>query len=177
MGVSRIIEARNFAKKKHAGQLRKNGKTTTFSHLKDVVKNLKKMKVEDEDTICAAWLHDTIEDTDTDFDAVKDRFGTNVAKTVVSVTKDNRLPKKQREVKYAKDLKSGSTQAKLVKIADILANVNDAPNAGRNVRWEKQQFVKKSKYWSYVSNVKPGKFADLSWAKKEWEKLQNKYSN
>jgi len=174
--VSNITDARNFAKKKHAGQLRKNGKTTTFSHLKDVVKNLKKMNVTNKDTICAAWLHDTIEDTDTDFDVIRDMFGKNIADIVVSVTKDNRLPKKQRERKYAKDLKSSSVNAKLVKIADILANVNDAPNAGRNARWEKQQFVKKSKYWSYVSSVKPGKLAELSWARIEWKKLQEKYN-
>ena len=171
-----IIQARNFAKKKHAGQLRKNGKTTTFSHLKDVVKNLKKMKVTNEDVICAGWLHDTIEDTDTDFDMIKDRFGKRVADIVVSVTKDNRLPKKQREVKYTRDLKSSNAKAKLVKIADILANMNDAPNAGKNVDWEKQQFVKKSKYWSYVSGVKPNNLAELTWAKNEWERLQEKYS-
>jgi len=175
--VSSVIDAKKFAKKKHAGQLRKNGKTTTFSHLRDVVKNLKKMKVTNQDTICAAWLHDTIEDTDTDFDSIKDRFGKNVAEIVVSVTKDNRLPKKQREIKYTKDLKSSSVKAKLVKIADILANVNDAPNAGKNARWEKQQFVKKSKYWSYVSDVRPGKLAELSWAKNEWKRLKEKYLN
>jgi len=167
--MSNVVDARNFAKKKHAGQLRKNGKTTTFSHLKDVVKNLKKMKVTNKDIICAAWLHDTIEDTDTDFDSIKNRFGKNVADIVVSVTKDNRLPRKQREIKYAKDLKTSSVKAKIVKIADILANVNDAPNAGRNTQWEKQQFVKKSKYWNYVSNVKPGKLAVLSWANDEWK--------
>jgi guanosine-3',5'-bis(diphosphate) 3'-pyrophosphohydrolase len=133
--MSKVTDARNFAKKKHAGQLRKNGKTTTFSHLKDVVKNLKKMKVTNNDTICAAWLHDTIEDTDTDFDSIRDRFGKNVADIVVSVTKDNRLPKKQREIKYAKDLKSSNVKSKIVKIADILANVNDAPNSGRNTQW------------------------------------------
>ena len=174
--MSDITQARSFAKRKHLGQLRKNGKTTTFSHLKDVVRNLKKMKVTNEEIICAAWLHDTIEDTDTDYDSIKDRFGKNVAEIVVSVTKDNRLPKKQREIKYAKDLKSSSTKAKIVKIADILANVNDAPNAGRNTQWEKQQFVKKSKYWSYVSSIKPGKLAELSWANNEWKKLQEKYS-
>ena len=174
--MSKVTEARNFAKKKHAGQLRKNGKTTTFSHLKDVVKNLKKMKVTNNDTICAAWLHDTIEDTDTDFDSIKDRFGKNVAEIVVSVTKDNRLPKKQREIKYQKDFKASSAKAKLVKIADILANVNDAPNAGRNAQWEKQQFVKKSKYWNYVSGVKPRKLAELSWANDEWKRLQEKYN-
>ena len=173
--MTSVVDARNFAKKKHSGQLRKNGKTTTFSHLKDVVKNLKKMKVTNKDIICAAWLHDTIEDTDTDFDSIKDRFGKNVAKIVVSVTKDNRLPKKQREVKYSKDLKSSSTKAKLVKIADILANVNDAPNAGKNTKWEKQQFMKKSKYWSYVADVRPGKLAEITWAKSEWDKLQRKY--
>jgi guanosine-3',5'-bis(diphosphate) 3'-pyrophosphohydrolase len=174
--VLNVADARSFAKKKHTGQLRKNGKTTTFSHLKDVVKNLKKMKIIDKDTICAAWLHDTIEDTDTDFDSIKNRFGKNVADIVVSVTKDNRLPRKQREIKYAKDLKSSSVKAKLVKIADILANVNDAPNAGKNARWEKQQFVKKSKYWSYVSDVKPGKLAKISWANNEWNRLQEKYN-
>jgi (p)ppGpp synthase/HD superfamily hydrolase len=174
--VSDITQARNFAKRKHLGQLRKNGKTTTFSHLKDVVRNLKKMKVTDEEIICAAWLHDTIEDTDTDYDSIKDRFGKNVAEIVVSVTKDNRLPKKQCEIKYQKDLKASSAKAKLVKIADILANVNDAPNAGRNAQWEKQQFVKKSKYWNYVSGVKPGKLAQLSWANDEWNRLQEKYN-
>ncbi len=173
--MSNIIQARIFARKKHAGQLRKNGKTTTFSHLQDVVKNLKKMKVTDEDIICAGWLHDTIEDTDTDFDMIKDRFGKRVAEIVVSVTKDNRLPKKQREVKYASDLKGSSVKAKIVKIADILANVNDAPNAGKNAIWEKQQFIKKSKYWSYVSHVKPNKLAELTWAKNEWKRLQEKY--
>mgnify|MGYP001163723811 FL=1 len=171
-----MIKPREFAKKKHRGQLRKNGKTTTFSHLKDVVNNLKKMKVSDKDTICAAWLHDTIEDTDTDFDTIKDEFGINVAKIVVSVTKDNRLSKKQREEKYLKDLKASNTKAKLVKIADILANVNDAPNAGKNAHWEKQQFVKKSKYWKYVSNVKPGRLGELSWAKEEWKRLEKKYA-
>jgi len=175
--MSNVAEARKFAKKKHAGQLRKNGKTTTFSHLKDVVKNLKKMKIKNEDIICAGWLHDTIEDTDTDFDSIKKRFGINVTKIVVSVTKDNRLPKKQREAKYVQDLKNASMNAKLVKIADILANVNDAPNAGKNELWEKQQFLKKSKYWSYVSDIKPGKIAELEWAKNEWKKLQEKYSS
>ena len=79
-------------------------------------------------------------------------------------------------MKYSKDLKSSSTKAKLVKIADILANVNDAPNAGKNTKWEKQQFMKKSKYWSYVADVRPGKLAEITWAKNEWDRLQRKYS-
>ena len=73
-------------------------------------------------------------------------------------------------------MKSSSAKAKLVKIADILANVNDAPNAERNAQWEKQQFIKKSNYWNYVSSVKPGKLAELSWAKDEWNRLQEKYN-
>ena len=44
--MSNVTDARNFAKKKHAGQLRKNGKTTTFSHLKDVVKNKPETNIE-----------------------------------------------------------------------------------------------------------------------------------
>ena len=85
--VSNVTDARNFAKKKHAGQLRKNGKTTTFSHLKEVVKNLKKMKVTNEDTICAGWLHDTIEDTNISTNEITETFGSQISELVQGLTK------------------------------------------------------------------------------------------
>ena len=171
-----LVEAETFARKKHIHQTRNDPNIPYSDHLEKVVEILRNLGITDETILAAGWLHDTIEDTDTDFDSIRDRFGKNVADIVVSVTKDNRLPKKQREIKYAKDLKSSNIKSKIVKIADILANVNDAPNAGRNTQWEKQQFVKKSKYWSYVSGVKPGKLAELSWANSEWNRLQEKYS-
>ena len=126
--MSKVTEARNFAKKKHAGQLRKNGKTTTFSHLKDVVKNLKKMKVTNNDTICAAWLHDTIEDTDTDYDDVL-KFGKETADIVATLTKDTRMVRDKREIAYCKELKEGTWQSQIVKFADILANLKDLENS------------------------------------------------
>ena len=50
-------------------------------------------------------------------------------------------------------------------------------NIIKSIDFNKQQFVKKSKYWSYVSGVKSGKLAELTWAKNEWKRLQKKYSN
>ena len=128
--MSKVTEARNFAKKKHAGQLRKNGKTTTFSHLKDVVKNLKKMKVTNNDTICAAWLHDTIEDTDTDYDEIYEKFNREIADYVASVTKDTRLIKEEQERQYIIQLENAPWQAKVVKLGDIIANFKDLTNSG-----------------------------------------------
>ena len=45
----------------------------------------------DEDTIIAAWLHDTVEDTDTTLDEITQLFGANVAGIVDEVTDDPTL--------------------------------------------------------------------------------------
>ena len=56
--------------------------------------------VEDEETITAALLHDTLEDTATDYDEIASLFGEQVADYVVLLTKNPMLPKKEREEDY-----------------------------------------------------------------------------
>ena len=41
----------------------------------------------------------------------------------------------------------------------------------------KTTIFKKIKVLSYVSDVKPGKIAELRWAKNEWKRIQEKYSS
>ena len=55
------------------------------------------MGIRDEATLCAALLHDTIEDTRTDYDDLESRFGKEVADLVAAMTKDMRLPEGERE--------------------------------------------------------------------------------
>ncbi len=50
---NKISLAKNFAKKKHKCQKRKDGKTPYFKHLDEVVRLLKKIGVKDEDILCA----------------------------------------------------------------------------------------------------------------------------
>jgi (p)ppGpp synthase/HD superfamily hydrolase len=99
-----IKYAELFAKDKHAGQFRDDDITPYWHHLRQVVHNLQTMGIEDESILCAGWLHDTIEDTDTNFDSISNSFGIQIANIVASVTKDTRLPKIQRDKNYQKQL-------------------------------------------------------------------------
>ncbi len=61
-----VLRSRNFAEKKHEGQMRKDG-TPYFTHLvrvADIVLKFKACKRIDE-IVAAAFLHDTLEDSDT----------------------------------------------------------------------------------------------------------------
>ena len=71
--------AKLFAKDKHVGQFRNDDITPYWHHLRQVVHNLQVMGITEESILCAGWLHDTIEDTDTSFDSIQDSFGFEIA--------------------------------------------------------------------------------------------------
>ena len=94
-----VKSAELFAKNKHAGQLRKDGITSYSKHLEDVVNRLKSLGVIDEKILCAGWLHDTIEDTETTFDDLYEQFESEIAVLVSSLSKDMALTRKK-EIKH-----------------------------------------------------------------------------
>ena len=127
-GEDFVWRAYNYGKKAHQGQLRKSGEPY-FTHCVEVATILAEMKL-DPVTISAALLHDVIEDTSFDFDDVSKDFGKKTAQIVSDVTKETRLPKIQQERNYLKQLSDSSWQSKVVKLADILANISDLKNSG-----------------------------------------------
>ncbi|MDH3737392.1 MAG: HD domain-containing protein [Nitrosopumilus sp.] len=142
-----VKSAELFAKKKHSGMMRKNG-VAYSKHLEDVVNRLKSLGVVDEELLCTGWLQDVIEHTDTSFDDLFEKFGTRIAVLVLSLSKDNSLPKKPREQIYVKQLKEASIDAKLIKLCDISANLSDLKNYDasrskklRSVRQIRKYFV------------------------------------
>ncbi|MDH3657410.1 MAG: HD domain-containing protein [Nitrosopumilus sp.] len=142
-----VKSAELLAKKKHSGMMRKNG-VAYSKHLEDVVNRLKSLGVVDEELLCTGWLHDVIEHTDTGFDDLFEKFGTRIAVLVLSLSKDNSLPKKPREQIYVKQLKEASIDAKLIKLCDISANLSDLKNYDasrskklRSVRQIRKYFV------------------------------------
>src|SRR5580765_6659529 len=95
------FEAAAFAARAHQNQKRKDGQTPYVSHVFRVCLVLRHVfGVEDPQALQAAALHDTVEDTNTDFDDLKKQFGTTVAEWVALLTKDKRLEETPRETVY-----------------------------------------------------------------------------
>ncbi|MEI6233689.1 MAG: HD domain-containing protein [Planctomycetota bacterium] len=115
----------------HTGQFRDDGTTPYAVHLFRVADYLRTIAHEqDIDVLCAAYLHDTIEDTDTDFDTLAKRFGESVASLVAELSNDNRLPKAQRREAMLAHIPHISARAKRIKLADRLDNVTDLMRGG-----------------------------------------------
>lgn len=114
------------AARKHRNQLRKDAKTPYFSHLARVAQNITAVfGCTDPVVIAAAYLHDTIEDTTTDYEDIADDFGPVVADCVAALTKNMAMPEPAREDEYHDRLRRGPWQARLVKLGDVLDNMSD----------------------------------------------------
>ena len=127
-------------------------KTPYWKHLEGVVNRLKNLGITDEDLLCAAWLHDGIDNSVTTFDDIEQRFGSKVAVLVLALSKDKNLSKGEREQQYVKQLKDASWEAKLIKLCDISANIKDLKNASWS-KTKKSKEVKKKLY--HLNLIKP----------------------
>ena len=125
--VGTLVEAVAFAADKHRAQRRKDIAASPYINhpieLANVLAN--EGGVDDVTVLCAAVLHDTIEDTETTSEELKALFGPKVASVVMEVTDDKSLEKsvrKQLQVEHAPYI---STEAKLVKLANKICNLRD----------------------------------------------------
>jgi (p)ppGpp synthase/HD superfamily hydrolase len=84
--------------------------------------------IDDPDYLAAALLHDTIEDTTTDFDDLEAQFGPKVAHWVAALSKDKRLADDEREAAYVATLTRAEAAVKVAKLADIFDNLSDSRN-------------------------------------------------
>jgi guanosine-3',5'-bis(diphosphate) 3'-pyrophosphohydrolase len=125
-----LQEAIAFAARAHSGHLRKDGATPYVSHVFRVCLIVRDLfGVGDARVLCAAVLHDTVEDTTTDRDDLEERFGTEVAAWVAMLSKDKRLPWEQRETAYCRVLAEAPWQVQVCKLADVYDNLSDLPNS------------------------------------------------
>lgn len=123
------IEAISFAAVAHRHGLRKDGRTPYVAHVYRVAMTVRDVfGCDDPIAICAAVLHDTIEDTGTDYDDIEERFGHDVAECVAALTKNATLPEPEREADYDRRLAQAPWQARLVKLADTHDNFIDMVN-------------------------------------------------
>ena len=87
-----LLDAVSFAARAHRHQLRKDKETPYVSHVFRVCLVVRHVfGIDDPKVLTAALLHDTIEDTTTDYDDVIERFGKDVADWTAALTKDMRV--------------------------------------------------------------------------------------
>lgn len=123
--------AASYAARAHNHQYRKDKKTPFVAHPFRVAMVLRDIfGCGDEVAIATALLHDTIEDTRTDFDDIHKRFGREVAVCVACMTKNMLLIEPEREKDYDERLAKAPWQARIVKLADVYDNSLDLPRPG-----------------------------------------------
>ena len=125
--LSLIIDALAFAADKHRDQRRKDkGASPYIIHPVTLAHILAtEGEITDPIAIAGALLHDTIEDTETTYEELVERFGKQVADVVMECTDDKSLPKAERKELQVEHAPHMSPAAKLVKIADKTANLRD----------------------------------------------------
>ncbi len=120
-----IDDAMEFATKAHEGQFRKGTRRPYIVHpieVADIVSTMTK----DEEVICAAVLHDTIEDCKgITWEVLKLRFGQRVADMVAQESEDKSLSWEERKGETIRRLKTAPREVRMIGLADKLSNMRD----------------------------------------------------
>ena len=145
-----IFKAIAFAAAKHRDQRRKDAQATPYiNHPIAVAEVLVNAGIHDPEAICAAILHDTIEDTKTSPGELETLFGPRITSIVQEVTDDKNLEKAERKRRQVEKSADASRTARLVKLADKICNlrdINSSPPAG----WP---LARKQEYFDWAKQV------------------------
>ena len=127
--LSLLFKALAFSAEKHTKQRRKDIEESPYINHPIALANILAQRwVIDENVLCAAILHDTLEDTETTANELREHFGEKITSIVLEVTDDKSLEKSVRKQKQVEHAASISYEAKLVKLADKIANITDIIN-------------------------------------------------
>ena len=120
-----MLHARDYSTDKHRSQKRKYSDEPYMVHLEAVVELLREQGVSDEHVLAAAYLHDTVEDTDTTIQDLMRMFGDEVAQLVYWLTDAEKGNRKARMAMASWRLGRAPWEAKLIKLADIIDNTRN----------------------------------------------------
>ena len=139
--MDRIRAAFEFALEAHDTQMRKDG-TKFITHPLAAATIVAEIGL-DEDSLCAALLHDCIEDTSATFDDINKLFGKDVAEIVDGVTKLSRVTYTSKEEEQMENLRkmliamAQDIRVILIKIADRLHNMRTMEYVSEDKQREK----------------------------------------
>ena len=125
--VATVLSAYEFGATAHEGQTRKSGEPY-ITHPVAVAQELAEMHL-DAEAVCAAILHDVVEDTEASLDEIRNRFGEDVALIVDGVSKLDQIQFRSRAEAQAESFRKmmlamiEDIRVILVKLADRLHNM------------------------------------------------------
>lgn len=154
LSMGTLVEAVAFAADKHRDQRRKDVAASPYINHPIALANVLANEggVTNLTALCAAVLHDTVEDTDTTEQELADRFGSDIASVVMEVTDDKSLDKTRRKELQIEHAPHMSYAARLVKLADKISNLRDilaSPPADWSVE-------RKQAYFDWAAKVVAG---------------------
>ena len=125
--ITLLMDALAFSAHKHRNQRRKDVDASPYINHPIALARVLAVEggVTDHETLAAAILHDTLEDTETTHEELNEKFGRAIAEVVREVSDDKLLSKEDRkrlQIEHARHL---SRRARLVKLADKTCNVRD----------------------------------------------------
>ena len=125
--MNKIIKAAQFADCQHAGQCRKYTGAPYITHCTRVAIRVMMLPDATEEMVCAAWMHDTVEDCGgaERLRDIRERFGDDVATIVDGCTDTYETPKPpwlERKRRYIEHLKDSDSSTRLVSASDKLHN-------------------------------------------------------
>lgn len=149
-----FIRAVAFAAEKHRNQRRKDADASPYINHPIALANVLANEggVVDATVLSAAVLHDTIEDTKTTAEELRQLFGDKVTAIVLEVTDDKSLDKEVRKEEQVRHAPHISTEAKLVKLADKICNLRDIL-ASPPADWSAER---KQAYFEWAARVVAG---------------------
>lgn len=123
--IMKLNYALRFAYEKHKDQKRKLTNESYFFHPLEVALTVAQY-TDSIDTIIAAVLHDTLEDTDTVPEEIKSLFGDKVLSIILECSEhDKELPWKERKEKMIEAYPSLSKEACLIVLSDKICNLKN----------------------------------------------------
>lgn len=129
-----VEDAYCLAEKAHRKQTRKSGLPYIIHPLEVALIVVTVMRQKDVAIICAALLHDVVEDTPHTIEEIRDRFGDDVAFLVGAVTK----PNKQQVDNFQHILSSvkGDVRVLILKLSDRLHNMRTLESMKPQKQWK-----------------------------------------
>lgn len=130
--MNKIIQAAHFAQHAHRHQKRKYSGDPYIFHPMRVAARTTMLYYATEDMVCAAYLHDVVEDCGVTFNQLYNIFGGNVAFYVNDLTCPPKDPvqnfnREQRKRNERERLKNISRECRAIKLIDRIDNVRDIP--------------------------------------------------
>lgn len=119
-----VFKAYEFAKKAHEGQKRKYTFEPYINHPIEVMQIVSTV-TDDIPMLCAALMHDCMEDCDVTFEDIRKNFGVWIAELVEDLTDISKPEDGNRATRKAIDrrwLSSAHWEAKTIKLADLISN-------------------------------------------------------